>query len=54
MSPLSSAHGLDHFFAEFHRWWERFWISAKYKTKIYVEEAAIILQQQIVEVPTLK
>ncbi|RUS22931.1 hypothetical protein BC937DRAFT_94860 [Endogone sp. FLAS-F59071] len=50
MRALCSTHGLDHFFAEFHGWWERFWIAAENEPKVDVEEVAVRGEKEIVEV----
>lgn len=50
MRTLRSTHGLDHFFAELHGWWERFRIATENEPKVDVKEIAVRREEEVVEV----
>lgn len=48
--PFSSAHSLDHFFAELHRGRERLGITAENEAKVNVEKTSIVSKEKVVKV----
>jgi hypothetical protein len=46
---VDATHRFDHFFTQFHRRWQRLWITTEDVTKVNVEQFARSRQHQIVQ-----